>query len=593
METAWADRLAGRIRDYVLRAGEVLVGRFMPELQVPRWLAGYAIPREQGIELVWLLGHLRWLGVDRFAGLPVDAAVARLLEQVDGRATETFLSYRVGEAVLEWGPFAGNELLARLSAEQVEQVRLAVDSTHIVDQWGKPLGGRPNNYWCVLARCEHARWRLGLLAEPRDDGSAGDALYRRALTQAGRLLRRNPLGFFDDRDRGTFDIYSADVQVFCHPLAAELDALDPAEGGGRPCRDLLAAHVRLAERIGMENGASVCWGRSTGALSVCITMELFSLGLLEGVVSDTSTALGRIEHAFEQFDRWMSDGLTSAHRGRAADSYRGPVRLLQMSVDLLGKLAETARTLRMFAAGLTAESAAQSPAGSACPEPAVDGGTGSADGAAPEELFAARDEWISFGDRTAGVWIYRSPDPAGWRFQLAVTAHPANSDYVAWPRCPGVLDNPACSEHLCGVPRVLWSAHAGCSYAPLDLPAEICHEPGALRLRFEQLQRAAGKEGPETVAARREVCWRVVEPGRLVCEERLLFEQVPQAVYICIPESGQRLSVELVQGSGRVCVVEVLGIPAWLGVWGENRRVHELHLVPAREMRFTYAIALG
>ena len=58
-------------------------------------------------------------------------------------------------------------------------------------------------------------------------------------------------------------------------------------------------------------------------------------------VALVARVLGLVRHAFEQFKGWIADDLISAHRYRHTFRYRGPHRLLGMTLDCLGKLLYT------------------------------------------------------------------------------------------------------------------------------------------------------------------------------------------------------------------------------------------------------------
>ena len=114
-------------------------------------------------DLAFTLGLLWRNGVRSVAGTDVEEAVEAVLTPIDGPGTHSFYSYRVAETV------DALSMLDRLPANVAE----ACDSTSFI-----PLlldGKLPRNYAAVLARCELARRRLGLL----DDEAALDDLVAR------------------------------------------------------------------------------------------------------------------------------------------------------------------------------------------------------------------------------------------------------------------------------------------------------------------------------------------------------------------------------------------------------------------------------
>ncbi len=81
-----------------------------------------------------------------------------------------------------------------------------------------------------------------------------------------------------------------------------------------------------------------------------------------------------------------ADGVVNAHQHRDQDAYRGPRRRLQLTLDLLGKLAWAARTLLAVRAR---RSRARTGGSTYC--------------------AGRRARAASTSRRTAGVWAYRSP----------------------------------------------------------------------------------------------------------------------------------------------------------------------------------------
>ena len=162
--------------------------------------------------------------------------------RLDGANTHTFFSYRVAETLARRGPFTGNPLLAGLTAAQRDEVARACDST----DWLPLLdAGLPRNYSAVLARCEAARAALGLDTDP--------AVLDGLVDGTRALLTANPRGYLDDSEDGTggrYDIYTADLYLFCEPLATRLgDAWSIGAGYA----------VDLVERVVAGNGAAVVW----------------------------------------------------------------------------------------------------------------------------------------------------------------------------------------------------------------------------------------------------------------------------------------------------------------------------------------------
>jgi glycosyltransferase involved in cell wall biosynthesis len=525
-----------------------LLAWWAPGRPAPGYLGGFPIGPNALGDMLYDLGLLHELGVATAAGRPVAAWVPEFLRRLDGPATDTFYSYRTAETLLRWGPFEENPLLADFTPAERENVAAAVDSTAIFDHDAGLLRHHPNNYYAVLGRCELARERLGLLEDR--------SVLTCCLEHLNRLFAATPEGFFDDsaEGRGWFDIYSLDTYLFAEPLWPLLDAQALQRG--------LRSHVRLLERLALENGASVAWGRSVGALSVCMTLELCAAALHHGLGEDPSRLLGLAGHAAARLEGWFRDGLVSAHRGRDPYSYRGPHRLLQMTLDILGKALYAASALR--AAGDAPVAAA-----------------------APARLFPPRDELFAFDARGAGVWIYRDDHLA---FQLPLVDAARTPDYAPWAHQPGLFENPVGWAPLfCGVPRLRVD---GQEWVFGGRPTGAEKEPAGLALTHEGLAAAGGEAQTRPPSARRRARYRV-EPGRLVVEETLSLGAAPEAVSLMIPEPAGRplrVSVEA-PGEVRQTALPCRGMAVYRSFWGEFERLHELHLPPARELSFTWTVA--
>jgi hypothetical protein len=542
---AQATALRSQILGFVQERTDAIIRRFLPDLQWPRLFAGYAVARNDVAYLAHLIAALHELGVREVAGHATSEIISAAMRQVDGAAAESFASFSIAESLLPFGPFRGNPILQEFTEIQRTNIIEAVDSTHIYDPQTNRLRGLPNNYWAVLARCEFRRQELGLL----DDDSA----LKLAIAMVRQALEHNPLGFFDDSNSflGRYDCYSAYTFLILEPLWPLLDAdvLDRS----------LRAHTRLLESIAMENGASVVWGRSIGALSVCLTMEMGATAMHLKLAEDPTRMLGIIANAFAQFRTWFADDLIIAHRGRMTFKYRDAHRLLQMSLDCLDKLCATARHL----------SVAEGP-------PAAD----------MPLLFPPRDEWISFGDRNAGVWMYRR---ASLAFQFAVVDDDgAMADYVPWFRGPGVFENPVDSPMLSGVPRVFLD---DAEFMSDGLPTLVEKHPDQLRLVYDGF-RGTQRGDSRRLTGRREVTY-TIRGGQIMAGERWSFDTVPTALSLDIAEADRPLTfVVNCPTPYHVSTVAVEGMQAWRSFWGELRQLHQVRFEPAREITFTYTLTM-
>lgn len=536
------------MRGLVVERVRRIVARFVPQFQLPGFFAGHRIGSDTVAELAWMVGLLHGLGVRDYEGIASEEALRRLLRRVDGKATQAFFSFRVAEALLAFGGWENNPVLAGMTAAERHNLAEATDSTSMYDRGSGQLH-RAANYWAVLARCEHRRVQLGLV-----DRDA--SLLPLALERVGELLCRSQTGFIDDHagNEGTYDIYSPDTVLFLEPLWEQLDP--------RLLRQAQQASSDLVHASAMENGACICWGRSLGAHSVALTAEWCSAALRLGMSDDPSRSLGLARWAFERLrDEWFADDLISAHRGRQTFGYRGPHRLLQMTLDVLSKLLFAADQLELAGdqdiEAVTSERA----------------------------LFPLQDRLIHFETgRPLGVWLYRDERLA---FQLPVVFG-TRADYQCFPRAPGLLANPVDSALSVGGPRV-WLAggsHATCGPACL-----LEKRPGALRAAFDRFV-PLDRSDSASPRARRDVTFRV-HRGAIEAEETWTFEEVvPEAISLDFAETGKRpLWVTVESSSGcRRSVVATRDMPGYRSYFDEIVRWHQADIEPARQVRVRWSV---
>jgi len=532
---------------------EALVARRLPGFRVPGTFGGYAVGQDVRADLVYTIGLLDACDEGRVCDTEPTEAIARVLAPIDGGATHTFASYRVAETLARRGTFDDNPILAQLSPDERSAVALACDSTPwcaLLDQ-----NKLPANYAAVLLRCEAARRRLGMDVDA--------TLFASLLERTERLVTRSPHGWHDDSPlhAGRYDIYTADLYLFLEPLLA---APDVAARLDAPWRRGVASVLDLVASCGASNGAAFTWGRSTGALSLCLTIELGALAAPAGAPEDAAFWLGRTAHAFARCADWLEDGLVSAHRHRAPYSYRGPARRLQMSLDVLGKLAWAAGRLRKATADV---------------------------GASTDEaqLFPAHDRLVHFArEPIAALWTHRS---RGLAFVMPFVGCTLN-DYLPAPQSPGLLEVPVELELPVGVPFAVRSGH---TWAPGGAPASLAHAPGRLDASFTRWPRIGawdtGDKAP-ALAATRDVSF-TVDGATLHAHERLRFDDLPDALGLQIAEpAGRRLRVAFHSATPHATdVVETGGVKEYRSFWSELARVHQIDLAPAREVDLTWSVA--
>ena len=107
-------------------------------------------------------------------------------------------------------------------------------------------------------------------ATTSDWWTTSDGARRSRRAGSRDLLTENPRDYLDDsNDRsGRYDIYTADLWLFCEPLAARI---------GPRWQDGARAALALVDTVAGPDGAAIPWGRSTGVLATALTVELAAL----------------------------------------------------------------------------------------------------------------------------------------------------------------------------------------------------------------------------------------------------------------------------------------------------------------------------
>lgn len=523
---------------FVTERTEAVVSRFLPNFEIPGFMAGYRTAGFDTADLIYLAANLQSVGVSSICGVPVESIFRKLLKKVDGPKTETFYSYRIAETILGLGGFPA---LNDFSESELQNLREAIDSTHIYIPETGQLTMVAQNYWAVLARCEFARQRLGVLEDT--------FFLDLSLAKTREILSENPLGYFDDSPEGVgrYDSYSADMYLFTEPFWHLI--------GPEIIETNLVRHIRFVEQIALENGASVAWGRSIGALSVCLTMEIACLSLHKGVASDPARSLALARNAFEKFKDWIRDDLIAAHRDGMTENYRGVYRLLQMTLDCLSKLCAAANSLTHA--------------------PEVEGECSC--------LFPEIDTFLPFDNRHAGLWMVRNKHLA---FQLPIVSG-SSADYAAWLHSPGLFENPVERPMPCGLPRVGWQR---AEFFPAGLPSTVEKFDAGLRARFDRFIRSGGDETAPEFKGVRTVSYQV-EGDTIIGREQWKFEELPDAICFHIPESKQALHLTIeTEAAHHYSIVAIEGMAEWRSAWGRLRRLHQVDFRPAKEIEFTWRL---
>ena len=523
-----------RLAAFVVDKLDALERTHLPGFRIPRVFAGHEVGADVRADLAFTLGLLGGR----------DDALEVVLRDVDGGRTNTFFSYRIAETLLRHP-----HLLDRFDHATVAELHEACDSTSFLPAMAD--GRLPRNYAAVLLRCEAARQKLGLDV----DRDVVDGLVER--TRA--MLDSNAGGYLDDSHTGIarYDIYSGDIYLFTEPVAGLLGDVWPR--GARAALDLV-------ERVETTNGAAFAWGRSSGALAACLTVELGGLAASHGLLDDAALDrwLARADHAFTvAIPGWFADdGLITAHQHRSTFGYRGPFRRLQMTLDCLGKLADTALVLR-------------------------EAGVDHAPDIDVDALFPDRDELVVFDEtQRAGVWTYRSRNLA---FVLPIVGSTV-SDYLPAPHNPGLFEVPVDADLPTGVP---FAFRRGLRYTAGHLPTSVTKTDGGLQLTYADFPRSHQFELPpdaEVLPGSRTVTYRV-EGRTLHVEEALTFADGagPHALAVQVAETaGRPLRVEF-RGEGTATIVDVSGLKEYRSFWAELPRVHQLDLPCVASVAFGWS----
>jgi len=514
----------------------------LPDFHLPRMLIGQEAGPDVRADLIFTLGLMHACGRTEIAGVAVTDAITNLLAGVHGKRTNTFYSYRVAETVARFGPFADNPVLAALTDAQRDEVAAATDSTDWIELLD--AGVLPRNYASVLARCEQARRVLGLIG---DDDERLVVLLARTQDLLGDHLDDSNTGI------GRYDVYTVDLNLFCEPLAELVG--EPWTRGARLALDLV-------DRVATRDGAAIAWGRSTGILATCHMIELAGLVARHELTDDPQRWYARAAAAAPLLGGWFRDGWITAHQHRSSDPYRGLDRRLQMTLDCLGKLPDTARGLQLVA------------------DAPIDLDTA--------DLFPDRDEMIWFDRaRNAGVWSFRNDATA---FVLPLVGA-TTTDYLPAPRNPGLFEVPVGNELATATPVLL---HRGKRYTSGGRPSLAEHAEGALHASYDGFP-LAGEMEPNADTPRfdggREVTWRV--DGRTFsAEERLTFDVAPHALALQITEPGDRpLHVRFeCDVPHTTATVDVDGIQEYRSCWSELRRLHQIDIEPTTAVDLRWSV---
>ena len=523
---ATAGELADRLVEVVVRKLEELSATVLPGLEIPHTFAGHRVDAATTGDLMYTLGLLEEMGLTEVAGLDIRSHNARLVRTLVADEVTAFGSYRVGETLLRHGGPDGSGW----DAGDVAHAIACADSSVMFPMARN--GDLPNNFWIVLARCLTASAALGAEAPELEEFQA----------QAGALFTGTTTGWINDGMgmSAQYDIYSPDMYLFAEPLA---DHLGDAWSTG--FRRLFQDLEDLVQPAG-----PVVWGRSVGALSLAMTIELAAVAAARGLADHPGRWLCRASETLRTLQDWFPNGLIAAHQHRSTMFYRGPDRRLQMTFDILGKLVIAATELN------NVRDVAVGDAGDAWPNV---------------------DRLIDLdGEGRAVVWAYRTP-----RLTFALPLIQGwSTDYAASLRSPGTFDVPT-SGHPCMVPTV----HVGTKpFVPADLPDAVEHQPGRVDVTFSEWAPVGSLHGSDDARSGTRQVQISVQDATVQFREELSFDQPPASpVSVLVPEVASRSLVLEADAQGADFVaIDTAGVAEWRSFWNEIPTVNQL-VVPAEE----------
>ena len=537
-----ADRLAAHVEASV----EPFWRRFFPENRLPRFIAGVRTFEGTRSAVFNLLPALDRLGLERIGDHSILELATLEMGRVVGADCKTWWSLSIAEALVQYGtPFTANPTVAELSEAQREQLRIACDTTRVVDVDNGVLIGHPNNYWFVVARCERARLALELT----DDTT----VHALAIANCRRVLSESPCGYMDDSEegRGRYDCYAAHGLHGSMELE-ELSDLRPAFA--KAWESLLLATVR-------PDGGTLAWGRSGGPEIAYGDLRSI-IGILEaGLAEHPERLAGIAARAVRTIvtDLWHDDAICD-HRHRRPHWYLGPGRILERSCNHLANAALAAVKLRTM------------------PPVEIDD--------SPAALDADRDVFIQFDPRGPGVWSFVK---GKLKAQIPLVDG-FTSDYVAAPVWPGLFEQVCDRGMPCGAPVV---EIGGKRWLPVRRPEDVVYRPGRLSWRTPCWSHMVGWDwwrGSEDRPGERRVTL-TVDGDRLVGEEEWTFDEVPDAVGFWFGESLTPLQVSWeCPHEYQVITMAVEGMADWHSHYHPINKLHQIDIEPAKEMKLRYRI---
>jgi hypothetical protein len=250
-----------------------------------------------------------------------------------------------------------------------------------------------------------------------------------------------------------------------------------------------------------------------------------------------------------------------AHRGRNQDAYRGPARRLQLTLDVLGKLAWAAGELRGHAPVPTASAA----------------GT-----------YRPTGTLVSFAPGSpAGVWVHATRA----RRVVVPFVGASRSHYQPALHDPGTFEAPVDNEQVVIAPLVITPSRA---VTTGELPDRVDTSPGSVTAHWSRWSLSGRGLDTTTLDPVAGSCTTTISvDGRTVMvTHELTVDEAASAIALQVPETTRApLTVELdADVPHATTVVDVAGIAEWSSPYSGLVRVHQLDVDPAPRARLTARI---
>ena len=295
-------------------------------------------------------------------------------------------------------------------------------------------------------------------------------------------------------------------------------------------------------------------------LATALTIELAALALGDDLRDDRAEAWVRrgVDAFRATAARFAPDGVCDAHRSRNQDAYRGPARRLQLTLDVLGKLAWAAATFRSHAA-----------------VPVGD----------PAATYRPVDTLVRFHpELAAGAWVHAT---RGRRVVVPFVGA-SRSHYQPALHDPGTFEVPVDNEQVVVAPLVITPTRA---VTTGELPDRVEAGPGGVTATWDRLSLSGRGLDTTTLDPVPGRCTTTIAVDRrtVVVTHDLEVDEAASGIAMQVPETERApLTVTLhADVPHATTVVDVDGIAEWSSPFSGLVRVHQLDVDPAPRTTLT------